>query len=222
MIIIMQGAPGSGKGTVSKLLAEILNVEHIATGDMFREAVQSGERIGKELEKYMSKGLLVPDDIVIELLEERLSRPEAQNGVVLDGFPRTRNQAEFLKEMLNKQGKKIDVALQLNISDEDIIYRTVKRRICSNKSCGAIYNLEFKKPKKDGICDICGSQLMQRKDDNEETIRTRISTYHERSEEIINYFKEEGLLYSVDLKAEDNVTKEQVKGWIEDFKTIKK
>jgi len=222
MIIIMQGAPGSGKGTVSKLLAEILNVEHIATGDMFREAVQSGERIGKELEKYMSKGLLVPDDIVIELLEERLSRPEAQNGVVLDGFPRTRKQAEFLKEMLNKQGKKIDVALQLNISDEDIIYRTVKRRICSNKNCGAIYNLEFKKPKKDGICDICGSKLMQRKDDNEETIRTRISTYHERSEEIINYFKEEGLLYSVDLKAEDNVTKEQVKGWIEDFKTIKK
>ena len=217
MIIVMLGAPGSGKGTVAKLLTETLNIEHISTGDMFREEIKSGSELGKELENYMSDGKLVPDDVVIKILDERLSRPTAQNGVVLDGFPRTKIQAEHLKELLNAKGKKINVAIQLNIPDEDIIYRTVKRRICSNKDCGAIYNLEFNKPKQEGICDICGSKLYRREDDNEETVKRRIDTYHKRSEPIIKYFEEEGILYTVELRAEDRVTKQDIKKWLKDI-----
>ena len=217
MIIIMLGAPGSGKGTVAKLLTEVLNIEHISTGDMFRETIKSGSELGKELEKYMSKGMLVPDDIVIGILEERLSRPTAQNGVVLDGFPRTKVQAKYLKSMLAKRGKKVDVAIQLNIPDEDLVYRTVKRRICSNKECGAIYNLEFNKPKQEGICDKCGSKLYQREDDNNETVKRRIQTYHKRTEDILKYFKEEGLLYTVNLRAEDRVTTDDIRRWLKEI-----
>lgn len=217
MIIVMLGAPGSGKGTVAKLLTETLNIEHISTGDMFREEIKSGSELGKELENYMSDGKLVPDDVVIKILDERLSRPTAQNGVVLDGFPRTKIQAEHLKKLLNAKGKKINVAIQLNIPDEDIIYRTVKRRICSNKDCGAIYNLEFNKPKQEGICDICGSELYRREDDNEETVKRRIDTYHKRSEPIIKYFEEEGILYTVDLRAEDQITKQDIDKWLKDI-----
>lgn len=217
MIIVMLGAPGSGKGTVAKLLTETLNIEHISTGDMFREEIKSGSELGKELENYMSDGKLVPDDVVIKILDERLSRPTAQNGVVLDGFPRTKIQAEHLKELLNAKGKKINVAIQLNIPDEDIIYRTVKRRICSNKDCGAIYNLEFNKPKQEGICDMCGSKLYRREDDNEETVKRRIDTYHKRLEPIIKYFEEEGILYTVELRAEDRVTKQDIEKWLKDI-----
>ena len=217
MIIVMLGAPGSGKGTVAKLLTDTLNIEHISTGDMFREEIKSGSKLGKELENYMSDGKLVPDDVVIKILDERLSRPTAQNGVVLDGFPRTKIQAEHLKQLLEKRNKKVDVAIQLNIPDEDIIYRTVKRRICSNKDCGAIYNLEFNKPKQEGICDICGSKLYRREDDNEETVKRRIDTYHKRSEPIIKYFEEEGILYTVDLRAQDQVTKQDIDKWLKDI-----
>ncbi len=217
MIIVMLGAPGSGKGTVAKLLTDTLNIEHISTGDMFREEIKSGSKLGKELENYMSDGKLVPDDVVIKILDERLSRPTAQNGVVLDGFPRTKIQAEHLKQLLEKRNKKVDVAIQLNIPDEDIIYRTVKRRICSNKDCGAIYNLEFNKPKQDGICDVCGSELYRREDDNEETVKRRIDTYHKRSEPIIKYFEEEGILYTVNLRAQDQVTKQDIDKWLKDI-----
>lgn len=218
MIIIMLGAPGSGKGTVAKLLTEVLNIEHISTGDMFRETIKSGSSLGQELEKYMSKGMLVPDDIVIEILEERLTRPTAQNGVVLDGFPRTKLQANYLKSMLEKRGKKVDIAIQLNIPDEELIYRTVKRRICSNKECGAIYNLEFSKPIQDGICDKCKSALIQRPDDNEETITKRIKTYHTRTEDIIKYYEEQGKLYKVNLRAQDKITQQDIQKWLQEIK----
>lgn len=217
MIIIMLGAPGSGKGTVAKLLTQVLNIEHISTGDMFRETIKSGSTLGQELEKYMSKGMLVPDDIVIQILEERLSRPTAQNGVVLDGFPRTKLQANYLKSMLEKRGKKVDIAIQLNIPDEDLIYRTVKRRICSNKECGAIYNLEFSKPIQDGLCDKCGSKLYQREDDNEATITRRIKTYHARTEDIIKYYEEQGKLYKVNLRAQDKITQQDIKNWLQEI-----
>lgn len=221
MIIIMLGAPGSGKGTASKLLAEQLNLIHISTGDMFREAIKNGEEMGKELESYMSKGLLVPDEIVIKIIENNLNKPEAKNGVVLDGFPRTQKQAEALKEMLQSEGKNVDMALQLNIPDKDIIYRTVKRRICSNKECGAIYNTEFKKPKTENVCDVCGSPLTQRKDDNEETIRNRLNTYHNRSEEIIKYYEKAELLYTVNLRAQDTIKPEDVRIWVNEYKNSK-
>lgn len=219
MIIIMLGAPGSGKGTVAKLLSKTLNITHISTGDMFREEVGNNTELGKEAQKYMSKGELVPDEITIKMIEGRVTNSD---GVVFDGFPRNKAQAIALTEMLQKQNKEIDLALQLNIPDEDIIYRTVKRRTCSNKECGAIYNLEYRKPKVEGICDICGSELTQRADDNEETIKNRLNVYHTRSEEIIQYFAGENLLHTVHLRAEDNITEEMVKGWLEDYKNSKK
>lgn len=219
MIIIMLGAPGSGKGTVAKLLSKTLNLVHISTGDMFREEVQNHTELGMEAQKYMEKGELVPDEITIKMIQGRIQNSE---GVVFDGFPRNKAQALALNEMLEAQNKKIDLALQLNIPDEDIIYRTVKRRTCSNKECGAIYNLEYRKPKVDGICDICGSPLTKRADDNEETIKNRLNVYHTRAEEILKFFKEEDLLYTVNLRAEDNITEEMVKSWLEDYKTIKK
>ena len=219
MIIIMLGAPGSGKGTVAKLLSKTLNLVHISTGDMFREEVQNHTELGMEAQKYMEKGELVPDEITIKMIQGRIQNSE---GVVFDGFPRNKAQALALNAMLEVQNKKIDLALQLNIPDEDIIYRTVKRRTCSNKECGAIYNLEYRKPKVDGICDICGSPLTKRADDNEETIKNRLNVYHTRAEEILKFFKEEDLLYTVNLRAEDNITEEMVKSWLEDYKTIKK
>lgn len=219
MIIIMLGAPGSGKGTVAKLLSKTLNLVHISTGDMFREEVQKHTELGMEAQKYMEKGELVPDEITIKMIQGRIQNSE---GVVFDGFPRNKAQALALNEMLEVQNKKIDLALQLNIPDEDIIYRTVKRRTCSNKECGAIYNLEYRKPKVDGICDICGSPLTKRADDNEETIKNRLNVYHSRAEEILKFFEEENLLYTVNLRAKDNITEEMVKNWLEDYKTIKK
>ena len=219
MIIIMLGAPGSGKGTVAKLLSKTLNLVHISTGDMFREEVQNHTELGMEAQKYMEKGELVPDEITIKMIQGRIQNSE---GVVFDGFPRNKAQALAINAMLEVQNKKIDLALQLNIPDEDIIYRTVKRRTCSNKECGAIYNLEYRKPKVDGICDICGSPLTKRADDNEETIKNRLNVYHTRAEEILKFFKEEDLLYTVNLRAEDNITEEMVKSWLEDYKTIKK
>ena len=219
MRIIMLGAPGSGKGTVAKLLSKTLNLVHISTGDMFREEVQNHTELGMEAQKYMEKGELVPDEITIKMIQGRIQNSE---GVVFDGFPRNKAQALALNEMLEVQNKKIDLALQLNIPDEDIIYRTVKRRTCSNKECGAIYNLEYRKPKVDGICDICGSPLTKRADDNEETIKNRLNVYHSRAEEILKFFEEENLLYTVNLRAKDNITEEMVKNWLEDYKTIKK
>ena len=194
MIIIMLGAPGSGKGTVAKLLSKTLNLVHISTGDMFREEVQNHTELGMEAQKYMEKGELVPDEITIKMIQGRIQNSE---GVVFDGFPRNKAQALALNEMLEVQNKKIDLALQLNIPDEDIIYRTVKRRTCSNKECGAIYNLEYRKPKVDGICDICGSPLTKRADDNEETIKNRLNVYHSRAQEILKFFQEENIQYTV-------------------------
>lgn len=217
MIIVVLGAPGSGKGTIAKLLQRVLKVEHISTGDMFREEIKTGSSLGKELSKYMKKGELVPDDIVIEILEKRLERPSAQNGVVLDGFPRTKSQAKYLKAILNKANKKVDIVIKLTIPDEDIIYRTVKRRICSNNDCRAIFNLEYTKPKVDGICDVCGSKLIQRADDNEKTITERLKTYHEQSHKILHFYERENIVYTIHMRAGDKNTEDDVKYWMKDF-----
>lgn len=217
MFIVMLGAPGSGKGTVAKLLKDILGVEHISTGDMFRETLAQGTELGKELESYMSRGALVPDEIVIRIIEEKLNNLNSDN-VVLDGFPRTVEQAKFLSKMLAGRGEKIDLVLHLDLPDEEIIYRTVKRRICVNKGCEAIYNLEFTPPKVEGKCDKCGSDLMQRKDDNAETITTRLETYHVNADPIIKYFEQVNLLKSVKLSIYKNITRQDVENWIKEWK----
>lgn len=217
MNIVLLGGPGSGKGTVSNLLEKTQNIAHIATGDMFREEIKNETELGKKAQEYMNKGMLVPDEITINMLKGKINQYKNANGVVFDGFPRNRYQAEALGKMLEEMGQKVDVALYLDMPDEDIIYRTVKRRICSNKECGEIYNLEFKKPKQEGICDICGSKLIQRKDDNEETITNRLKVYHEQSKDLIKYYEEKKLIYRVELHANIDITEEMTKEWIENY-----
>ena len=217
MNIVLLGGPGSGKGTVSNLLEKTQNIAHIATGDMFREEIKNETELGKKAQEYINKGMLVPDEITINMLKGKINQYKNANGVVFDGFPRNRNQAEALEKMLEEMGQRVDVALYLDMPDEDIIYRTVKRRICSNKDCGAIYNLEFKKPKQEGICDICGSKLIQRKDDNEETITNRLNVYHEQSKDLIKYYEEKKLIYKVELHANIDITEEMTKEWLANY-----
>ena len=183
----------------------------------FREERKNATELGKKAQEYIDKGNLVPDEITINMLKGKINQFKDSNGVVFDGFPRNKKQAEALEEMLEEQNQKVDLALFLDIPDEDIIYRTVKRRICSNKDCGAIYNLEYKKPKVEGICDICGSKLIQRKDDNEETITERLRVYHEQSRELIEYYEEKGLLYKVKLHASVNITEEMISEWLKNY-----
>ena len=217
MNIVLLGGPGSGKGTVSNLLEKTQNIAHIATGDMFREEIKNETELGKKAQEYMNKGMLDPDEITINMLKGKIKQYKNANGVVFDGFPRNRNQAEALEKMLEEMGQRVDVALYLDMPDEDIIYRTVKRRICSNKDCGEIYNLEFKKPKQEGICDICGSKLIQRKDDNEETITNRLKVYHEQSKDLIKYYEEKNLIYRVELHANIDITEEMTKEWLANY-----
>ena len=165
----------------------------------------------------MNKGNLVPDEITINMLKGKVNELKNGSGVVFDGFPRNKKQAEALEKMLEEQNEKVDLVLFLDIPDEDIIYRTVKRRICSNKECGAIYNLEYKKPKVEDVCDIYGNKLIQRKDDNEETITERLKVYHEQSKELIEYYEEKGLLYRVKLHANVNITEEMVSEWLKNY-----
>ena len=217
MYLIMLGAQGTGKGTVAGLLTKQTGWPQISTGDIFRANISNKTELGIKANEFISKGNLVPDEITINMLKGKINQFKDSNGVVFDGFPRNKKQAEALEEMLEEQNQKVDLALFLDIPDEDIIYRTVKRRICSNKDCGAIYNLEYKKPKVEGICDICGSKLIQRKDDNEETITERLRVYHEQSKELIEYYEEKGLLYKVKLHASVNITEEMISEWLKNY-----
>ncbi len=197
MYIVMLGAPGSGKGTTAKILAKRTNLPHISTGDMFREQIKNETELGKLAQSYMEKGQLVPDSVTIDIVRDRLNQADTQNGVILDGFPRTAKQAEELDKILADQGKKIDLVPELQIPDEVIIERILNRVTCSNKECGAIYNTKFKPSKVEGVCDVCGATLVNRVDDNEETIKERLNTYYKNAEEIITYYKQKGVLYPI-------------------------
>lgn len=196
MNIVMLGKPGSGKGTVGKMLSKELNLLHISSGDLFRDYIKEAGEIGKEIESYISVGQLVPDDLTIRFVEQRLREDDAQNGIILDGYPRTIPQAEALDKFFSENGKKVDIAVNLDLSDEDIVERTSKRILCSNKACGEIYNLEFKAPKVEGICDICGAKLEQRDDDKPETIRKRLATYQEKTGVLVDYYDNKGVLHN--------------------------
>ena len=198
MYIIMLGAPGSGKGTIGKILSKDLNLPHISTGDMFREQIQHKTELGQKIESYIANGSLVPDEVVIEVVKDRLLQEDVKKGAILDGFPRTPMQAQALKEFLqNNNPTEKRLAIELDVPDEEIIKRIVNRVTCSNKSCGAIYNTVTKPPKKEGICDICGSSLQKRADDNEETVRKRLKIYHENAKELLAFYAENNALYSI-------------------------
>lgn len=197
MYIIMLGGPGSGKGSVGGKLSEDLKLPHIATGDIFRAELKNETELGKKIRKYMDNGLLVPDEVVIEIVEERLSQDDTKNGAILDGFPRTKDQAIALDNFLSKRDQKINAAIELDVPDEDIVKRIVKRLMCSNKDCGESFNTEFKPPKLEGICDKCGSELIKRADDNEKTVMQRLKVYHETSKELLEYYKQTGTLLTI-------------------------
>lgn len=204
MILIMLGAPGTGKGTVASKLATKLNIPQVSTGDIFRKAIAEKTPVGVEAEKYISQGMLVPDDITIRIVEERLKDEDVQNGLILDGFPRTIEQAEALDSMLAKLNRKITLAINLETPEEEIIDRIVSRRVCSNQDCKTVYNTKLNPPKVDGICDKCGSELIQRKDDNEETVKNRLVEYYKQSAPIVDFYKEKGLLYSSEVSVKIN------------------
>lgn len=217
MIIIMLGAPGTGKGTVGKLLSEKLGIVHISSGEIFRSYVKKQGEMGKEIERYILEGKLVPDALAIQLVEKRLCEKDVEKGVILDGYPRTVKQAIELDELLAKQNKKVEIAVNLSLSDNDIIERITKRRTCPNPECREIYNTEFKPPKVSGICDKCGTKLIQREDDNEETLKNRLKTYHEISEGLINFYKNKDILYTVKVNIHSENTSQDIAEEIEEY-----
>ena len=194
MVIIMLGAPGTGKGTVAALLQDKLGIKHISTGDIFRKNMKEGTELGKIAEKYISQGKLVPDDVTIKVVEERLKEKDTENGIILDGFPRTVKQAEELDKILDRNGKKVDKVINLETPDEEIIERIVNRRVCSNQECKAVYNLVLDPPQIDGICDKCGHELIKRKDDTEETVRERLNVYFKETSPLIEYYEKQGII----------------------------
>ncbi len=196
MKIIMLGAPGAGKGTQAKRIAEKFNIPHISTGDIFRANIKNGTELGKEAKKYMDEGQLVPDELTVRLLLDRVKNDDCRNGYVLDGFPRTIPQAEVLDRELEKLGEKVDYAVDVDVPDENIINRMSGRRACLK--CGATYHLQYLKPKKDGICDNCGSELVLRDDDKPETVKKRLTVYHEQTQPLIDYYTKAGVLHTVD------------------------
>lgn len=196
MKIIMLGAPGAGKGTQAKLIAEKYGVPHISTGDIFRANIKNGTELGKEAKEYMDKGLLVPDELTVRLLRDRVAQDDCKNGYVLDGFPRTIPQAEVLDKELTKLGDSVDFAVDVDVPDENIIRRMSGRRACLN--CGATYHIVNIPPKKEGICDVCGSELVLRDDDQPETVKNRLKVYHEQTQPLIEYYTGKGVLRTVD------------------------
>ena len=196
MKIIMLGAPGAGKGTQAKLIAEKYGVPHISSGDIFRANIKNGTELGKEAKEYMDKGLLVPDELTVRLLLDRVAQDDCKNGYVLDGFPRTIPQAEVLDKELTKLGDSVDFAVDVDVPDENIIRRMSGRRACLN--CGATYHIVNIPPKKEGICDVCGSELVLRDDDQPETVKNRLKVYHEQTQPLIEYYTGKGVLRTVD------------------------
>ncbi|MEA3244295.1 MAG: adenylate kinase [Pseudomonadota bacterium] len=207
MKLILLGAPGAGKGTVAKLLTEVDGSVQISTGDILRGAVQAGTELGKQADAFMKAGDLVPDDLIMGIMEARLQEPDCENGFLLDGFPRTIPQAEALKGLLDKIGVKLDMAVNLDVPREVILDRLTTRRTCSNSDCQAIYNVKSNPPKQEGICDKCGSPVIQRDDETEEAISKRLETYNEKTAPLASFYEQEGLLTNVNATSSDVVVK---------------
>ena len=196
MKIIMLGAPGAGKGTQAKQIADKYSIPHISTGDIFRANIKNGTELGKKAKQYMDQGALVPDELTCDLVMDRIQQDDCKNGFVLDGFPRTIPQAEALDAALGKINEKIDYAIDVDVPDENIVNRMSGRRACLN--CGATYHLISIPPKVEGICDRCGSEIVLREDDKPETVQKRLKVYHEQTQPLIDYYKNQGILKSVD------------------------
>lgn len=205
MIIIMLGAQGTGKGTVAGILSEGTKMPQVSTGDIFRKNIKEETPLGIEANKYIAKGMLVPDDITVPMVVSRLDAPDAKQGVILDGFPRTVEQAEKLDAILEERGKKVDLVINLTTPREEIIERILTRRVCSNQECKETYNIVMKKPKKEGICDKCGSKLVQREDDSDEkAIQKRLEIYDKQTSPLVEYYNKKGVVQTEEVSIKTN------------------
>ncbi len=209
MRILIMGRPGAGKGTQAANIKEYYGIPHISTGDMFRAAIKEGTDLGKLAQSYMEKGALVPDEVTIGIVKERLLKDDCKKGFLLDGFPRNVHQAEELDKFMNAEGIKLDAVLDVNVDSSILIRRIVGRRVC--KTCGATYHIEFNKPKKDGICDNCGTALIQRADDTIETAGSRLDVYDKQTAPLLAYYNEQNLLKTVNGDQDFNKVFEDIK-----------
>ncbi|EFM26135.1 adenylate kinase [Peptoniphilus duerdenii] len=209
MRLVILGPPGAGKGTQADFIVENFKTPHISTGDIFRENIKNGTDLGKKAKSYMDKGLLVPDELVIEIVKDRLSKDDVQEGFLLDGFPRTVAQAVSLDAFLEERGQSLDSVLNIDVDTDILVERAVGRRVC--KTCGASYHVKYNPPKEDGVCDKDQGPLIQRDDDTEATVKTRIKVYFEQTAPLIDYYKAQGLLDNIDGKEDiDTIRKEIV------------
>jgi len=208
MRIILLGAPGAGKGTQAKTISDKLAIPHISTGDIFRSNIKQNTSLGIKAKAYIDKGELVPDELTVEIVKDRLGHEDCTRGYILDGFPRTIPQAEYLDKVLTEMNIKLDVALLIDVKDEDIIERMSGRRVCTN--CGMTYNVVFNPTKVEGICDVCNSPVIQRADDAAETVLNRLETYHNQTQPLISYYKNEGKLVVAEGASEVSETSARV------------
>ncbi len=213
MNLLIIGAPGAGKGTMSDLLINNFHLVHVSTGDMLRAAVKAGTPVGLKAQEYMNKGALVPDEVIHDIIVERLSQDDVNDGFLFDGYPRTLNQAEDLDAILKQIGKKIDRVINLDIEDEELIKRITGRRLCP--TCGEIFNIYYKVPAKEGICDKCGAELIQRKDDNLESLTVRLEEYHKNTQPVIEYYEAADIVSHIDAKQGVNEVYEDIKAALE-------
>ncbi|MFE7675293.1 MULTISPECIES: adenylate kinase [Streptomyces] len=196
MRIVLVGPPGAGKGTQAAFLAKNLSIPHISTGDLFRANISQGTELGKQAKSFMDAGNLVPDEVTIGMAEDRMGQADAENGFLLDGFPRNVSQAKALDESLKAQGVALDAVLDLEVPEDEVVKRIAGRRICRNDS-SHVFHVEYSKPKTEGVCDVCGGELYQRADDKEETVRKRLEVYHNETEPIIDHYKAQGLVVTI-------------------------
>jgi adenylate kinase len=204
MQILFLGAPGAGKGTQCKRVAADLQLPHLSSGDLLREAVKAGTAAGMKAKSFMDKGVLVTDDVLIDMFEEKLSAPECKNGFILDGFPRNVAQAEALDKLLTKIKKELSIVIDLTVDFGMLTERITGRRLCANKACNAPYHVKFAAPKKDNACDLCGTELYQRSDDKEELVAERLKTYNEQTAPLTAYYSKRGILETVDGNGEQD------------------
>ncbi len=214
MNLVFLGLPGAGKGTQAALLAEEFDIPHISTGDMFREAVKQETELGKKAKEYMDAGDLVPDQVTIGIVRERLAQDDCRRGFILDGFPRTITQAEALEEVLQELNRELDLALLIDAPEEELVERLTGRRVCQN--CGATYHVKFDPPEVEGICDECGGRLEQRDDDKSETVKKRLEVNREKTEKMVNFYSSRGILTEIDARGEIEDIQEKIIRLIED------